>query len=154
SAILEDSENRIMAKDDAGNPVGVRNFNEIYSQVVGPKSDGSVEIEYAEQATLGFLGDCMWSLDWFFANGFLGFPRQVTRAVLQALGVSFLLEAYYRSWLVTILDQFNQRGLIPGYITRPAARATGSSPPKPSGATSSSARRSDSNTPSRLDNRL
>src|SRR4029078_39215 len=32
SAILNDEENRIMAKDDVGNPVGVRNFNEIYPQ--------------------------------------------------------------------------------------------------------------------------
>jgi hypothetical protein len=116
SAILNDEENRIMVKDDVGNPVGVRNFNEIYPQVVGPMKDGSIQVEYHEQATLGFLGDMMWSLDWFFANGILGVPRQMTRAVFQAIGVSFVLETYYKSWLATILDQFNQRGLIPGFV--------------------------------------
>jgi len=116
SAILNDEENRITVKDEVGNPVGVANFNEIYRQVLGPDEKGCIEIEYHEQATLGFLGDAMWSLNWFFRNGFLGVPRQVVRAVLQGIGVSFVLEEYYRSWLVTILDQFNQRGVIPGYI--------------------------------------
>jgi hypothetical protein len=116
SAILNDEKNKITVKDEVGNPVGVRNFNEIYPQVVGPRKDGSIQIEYHEQATLGFLGDMMWSLGWFTRNGILGFPRQVTRAVLQAAGVSFVLETYYQSWLSTILDQFNQRGQIPGYV--------------------------------------
>jgi hypothetical protein len=116
SAILNDEANKIMVKDEVGNPVGVRNFNEIYPQVVGPRSDGSIQVEYHEQATLGFLGDVMWSLNWFFQHGVLGFPKQTTRAVLQAMGVSFVLESYYRTWLATILDQFNQRGVIPGYV--------------------------------------
>jgi hypothetical protein len=116
SAILNDEENRITVKDEVGKAVGVANFNQIYTQVIGPDDDGCIEIEYHEQATLGFLGDVMWSLNWFVANGFLGIPKRVTRAVLQAVGVSFVLETYYKSWLVTILDQFNQRGLIPGYV--------------------------------------
>ena len=116
SAILNDEENRITLKDEVGRPVGVANFNEIYPQVVGPDDKGCIEIEYHEQATLRFLGDAMWSMNWFLDHGFLGIPKQVTRAVLQAIGVSFVLETYYKSWLVTILDQFNQRGLIPGYV--------------------------------------
>src|SRR5262245_21448212 len=39
SAILNDEKNKITVKDEVGNPVGVRNFNEIYPQVIGPKKD-------------------------------------------------------------------------------------------------------------------
>lgn len=116
SAILNDEENKITMKDEVGRPIGVANFNQIYSQVVGPDSKGCIEVEYFEQATLRFLGDVMWSLNWFLDHGILGIPKQVTRAVLQGIGVSFVLETYYKSWLVTILDQFNQRGMIPGYV--------------------------------------
>jgi hypothetical protein len=116
SAILNDEKNKITVKDELGKPVGVRNFNEIYPQVVGPKKDGTIQIEYHEQATLGFLGDMMWSMGWFTQHGILGIPRQLVRACLQGVGVAFVLETYYMSWLSTILDQFNQRGQIPGYV--------------------------------------
>jgi hypothetical protein len=116
SAILNDEGNKITVKDEAGRAVGVRNFSEVYPRIFGPQDDGSIQVEYHEQATLGWLGDVMWSLGWFTKRGVLGVPRQMVSAVMQQLGVSFVLETYYQSWLATILDQFNQRGLLPGYV--------------------------------------
>ena len=115
SAILNDEGNKVTVKDEVGKSVGVRNFNEIYPNVVGPAADGSIQVEYHEQATLGFVGDLMWSFQWFFKRGILGVPRQMVGAVLQQCGVSFVLETYYKQWLASIIDHLNQRGVIPGF---------------------------------------
>jgi hypothetical protein len=115
NAILNDEGNQITVKDENGRALGVRNFNEIYPQVQGPFSDGRIQVEYHEQATLGFVGDVLWALNWFFQNGILGVPQQMVSALLQAAGVRFVMETYYKQWLASILDQFNQRGLIPGF---------------------------------------
>ncbi len=116
NVLLNDEGTKITVKDDYGKPQGAMTFRSVYPQVEGPYADGSIQVEYHEQATLGFLGDVLWSLRWFFNKGILGLPVQMVRAVLQACGVAFLLEEYYRKWLVSLLDQLNQQGVIPGYV--------------------------------------
>ncbi len=116
NVLLNDEGTQITVKDDRGRPQGAMTFRQIYPNLEGPRKDGSIQVEYHEQATLGFLGDVLWSLSWYFRNGFLGVPMQMGRAILKSCGVSFLLEEYYRRWLVSLLDQMNQQGLIPGYV--------------------------------------
>ncbi len=115
SAILASDNNKVTVKDERGHDIGMRNFNEIYPQVVGPDARGAIQLEYCEQATLGWFGDLLWSMGWFTRNGLLGVPRQMIDAALQAMGVRFVMETYYQNWLASILDEFSQRGLVPGY---------------------------------------
>lgn len=119
NAILNDENAKVTIKDDDGNSLGAAGFSRIYPQVQGPFRDGSIQVEYHEQATLGWLGDVFWSMGWFLRHGVLGIPRQTTSALLQTMGVSFLLERYYQLWLCSLLDQLHQQGVLPGY-TDPA----------------------------------
>lgn len=116
NAIMNDESAKITVKDDSGNSVGVAAFRQIYPQIHGPADDGSIQVEYHEQATLGTVGDSLWAINWFFKHGILGLPRQMTKAVLQAAGATFLLERYYQRWLISLLDQLNQQGVLPGYV--------------------------------------
>jgi hypothetical protein len=116
NVVLNDESTKITVKDDYGKPIGAMTFRSIYPQVEGPYNDGSIQVEYHEQATLGFVGDVLWSFQWFFKRGILGLPAQMVSAVLQGCGVAFLLEEYYRKWLVSLLDQLNQQGMIPGFV--------------------------------------
>lgn len=115
-SVLNDEGAKITIKDEDGRSLETAQFARIYPQIQGPFADGSIQIEYHEQATLGWLGDVFWSLGWFLKQGVLGIPRQMTGAALQAVGVSFLLEHYYRQWLISLLDQLERQGLLPGYV--------------------------------------
>ncbi|MGL4462679.1 MAG: hypothetical protein ACRC1K_11035, partial [Planctomycetia bacterium] len=37
-------------------------------------------------------------------------------SVLQNMGVSFMLELYYQKWLISLLDQLNQQGVLIGFV--------------------------------------
>ncbi|HEY1068694.1 MAG TPA: hypothetical protein VGE52_21400, partial [Pirellulales bacterium] len=113
--VLNSETASITAKDEDGKALGVTNFRQIYPSIQGPNSAGEMQVEYHEQATLGWVGDVMWSMGWFFKHGILGIPHQSISMVLQGAGVAFVLETYYARWLASLLDQMHQQGLLPGY---------------------------------------
>ncbi|MGL4463082.1 MAG: hypothetical protein ACRC1K_13115, partial [Planctomycetia bacterium] len=116
NTLINDESAQIAALDEGGKSLGMVHFRQIYPQVQGPFRDRSIQIEYSEQATLGLLGDALWSMKWFFKHGVLGLPRQAVNSVLQNMGVSFMLELYYQKWLISLLDQLNQQGVLIGFV--------------------------------------